>query len=146
MPYNSKAGMGRQGKWDTGRGSASSQGSFWHRSFKDLNFKPGPPGTCEGVFGRIVVWDVSSLNKTLKYLITGVSIALLPQDGKCLEACLPCKNPLLAFQYPIHKLSQEIPTVMPSNHIYILSISLHFITTLIISPLKYCHGLRTLPP
>lgn len=50
---------GRNGKtkWDTGRGSASSQGSFWH-GFKDLNFKPGPPGTCEGVFGRIVVWDL----------------------------------------------------------------------------------------
>lgn len=81
-----------------------------------------------------------SFHKALKYLIIGVSIVLLPQNYKCLEGRLPYNNPLLTCQ-----LSQEIPSVMSSNYIYILSISLNFLhyrpdPNHLISPLNYCKG------
>lgn len=66
--------------------------------FKILKFKPGPPGTFEGIFVKIGVLNVFSLTKTSKYLSIGVFIVLLPQNYKCLEAYLA----ILLYSFLFH--------------------------------------------
>lgn len=62
--------------------------------------------------------------KVLRYLIIVVSIVHLPQDGKCLEACLPCTNPWLTFQYSNHKLSRNPISYAFKLHLYSVHLSL----------------------